>query len=483
MTKLTFLPLLVLACQVTAQNVGVGTSSPLEKLHVNGNVRADSLKANALKLPLNAATGKVMTSDASGNANWQNLTAAANGSVGFGGWGDCSVQNISGFNPAVADDGAGSDYFGRSVAISGNFAIIGAPYDDLVFSPNRGSAYIFFYNGSTWVQQQKLLAGDGASDDQFGMAVSMSGNYAVVGAPGDDNGANTDQGSAYIFFYDGSSWMQTQKIEHVSSGAGDQFGNSVCIKDNKVIIGAPFDDIAGNNSQGSADIYAYNGASWVLQDRLVASDGAVDDRFGYSVTITGNYAIAGIPYDNVGSNADQGSANQYFFNGSNWVFQKKFTNTFFTATPDDRFGWSVSMSASYCIIGEPYSGIDDKTGAALIYRFNTAEWIFHQYISPPEPLGGNGFIHTGTSVSMTDDYCMVVASSWSENVSNGEGKVFIYKNYSELWQLYEDFVDPSRGRNEGFNMNSALDNNRFVVGVPQAPLNISRGKVIFGKIE
>ncbi len=458
------------------------TNTPGEKLQVNGNTRTDTIKSNAIQLAPNAGVGKILTSDAAGNGNWQNMSASVAGSVGFGGWGDCSVQNISAFNPVVASDGLAGDQFGRSVAISGNFAIIGASGDQNGFFASQGSAYIFFFNGTNWVQQQKLLASDGAANDRFGTDVSISGNFAIVGAPSDDNGANVDQGSVYIFFYNGTTWNQVQKIDHFTGGPGDQFGYSVCMRGNTVIIGAPYDDIGGNNSQGSADVYGYNGSIWVFQDRLTAADGAVTDNFGFDVSVDGVYAFAGAPFDDVTPNADQGSVYQYFFNGTNWVFQLKLTNTV-GPTAGDRFGTSVSVSGTYCVIGEPFSGLSDEMGAAFVFHNSGFGWLFHQHLSPPGFINGNGSAYSGMNVAMSGDYFILVAPSMSENIFNYEGKLFIYRNISGLWQLHEDFIDPSAGPNEGNNMNAAIDNNRFAFGAPQASQNIARGKVVFGKIE
>src|SRR5687768_11292448 len=112
----------------------------------------------------------------------------------------------------TALDAAPQDKFGNSIAISGNTAIIGSRFDDVGANADQGSAYVFVRSGSTWTQQAKLTAADGQSSDAFGTSVAISGNIAVVGAPGDDAGANLNEGSVYIFVRSGVTWTQQTKL-------------------------------------------------------------------------------------------------------------------------------------------------------------------------------------------------------------------------------------------------------------------------------
>jgi hypothetical protein len=148
----------------------------------------------------------------------------------------------------LASDGAAHDYFGYSVAISGNYAIVGAYYDDDKGS-DSGSAYI--YNVSTGAQLHKLVASDGAGSDNFGYSVAISGNYAIVGTYADDD-KGTNSGSAYI--YNVTAGAQLHKLVASDGAANDYFGISVAISDNYAIVGAYGDDDNGSNS-GSAYIF------------------------------------------------------------------------------------------------------------------------------------------------------------------------------------------------------------------------------------
>lgn len=240
-------------------NVGIGTTTPAEKLEVVGSIKTDTIKPNAIKFLPNAGSGKLLTSDANGNASWQNgLTA---GNVGFGPWGDCSVNNISEYNPVVDPTGATGDYFGGRTAISGNFAIVSAYYDNVGGNVNQGSASIFQFNGTNWVFMQKITDATGAAGDYFGSSVSISGNYAIIGSYADDVGAHVDQGSASIYFYNGTTWVLMQKITDSNGAASDFFGVSVSISGNYAIAGSYSDDVGANIDQGSVSIFFYNGTS------------------------------------------------------------------------------------------------------------------------------------------------------------------------------------------------------------------------------
>lgn len=160
----------------------------------------------------------------------------------------------------LASDGRARDVFGSSVAVSGDVALVGARWDNPKGSLS-GSAYAYRYDGASWVEEQKLLASDGAAFDQFGISVAVSGDVAVIGAwLDDDNGS--ESGSAYVYRYDGASWMEEQKLLASDGATEDEFGHSVAVSNDVALVGAPSDGDKGEWS-GSAYVYRYDGASWV----------------------------------------------------------------------------------------------------------------------------------------------------------------------------------------------------------------------------
>ena len=187
-------------------------------------------------------------------------------------------------------------------------SLSGRNLDDVGANADQGSAYIFARVNGSWNQQAQLTATVGAANDRFGGSVAVNGDTVIVGAPQNDVGANADQGSAYVFTRSGTTWTQQQQLNSTGGAANDNFGGSVGISGDTVIVGAYLNTVGANTNQGSAYIFIRNNTTWTQQQRLTAADGAANDNFGYSVAISNNTAIVGAALDDVGANADQGSA-------------------------------------------------------------------------------------------------------------------------------------------------------------------------------
>ncbi len=267
----------------------------------------------------------------------------------------------------LASDRASNDSFGRSVAISGDTVVVGAAYKDDDKGLNSGAAYVFERNKDgidNWGEAKKLLASDGAAGDEFGRSVAISGDTVVVGAwETDDKG--TDSGSAYIFERnqgDRNRWGQVKKLLVSDGVAGDNFGNSVAVSGNTIVVGAYRDDDSGSGS-GSVYIFERNQSGsnkWGQVIKLLASDGAAGDEFGDSVAVSGNTVVVGADRDD-----DNGtnSGSIYIFkpnNGGNkWEQAKKIVAS--DGATADYFGHPVAISGSTVVVG---AGGDDDNGAS-----------------------------------------------------------------------------------------------------------------------
>ncbi|MBW7839565.1 MAG: FG-GAP repeat protein, partial [Chitinophagaceae bacterium] len=386
--------ILCIAFAADAQNVGIGTTNPdaSAKLDVTSTdkgmlvPRMTEAQRNAISAP---ATGLLIyqTDNTPGfyyynGSAWGPVSkSGAGNTAGYGTWGDCSSNNISEYYPVTDATGSADDDFGYSVSISGNCAIVGAPYDDVGTNVDQGSASIYQWDGTGWVMMQKLTDATGSASDYFGTSVSISGNYAIVGARYDDVGSNINQGSASIYHWDGGNWVLMQKLTDATGSAYDYFGNSVSISGNYAIVGATYAEVSTNNEQGSVSIYQWDGANWVLMQKLTDATGSAFDYFGTSVSISGNYAIIGASGDDVGTNIEQGSASIYHWDGTNWVLMQKLTDAY--GGTDEHFGGSVSISGNYAIVGayNDVVGTNTDQGSASIYHWDGTNWVMMQKLT------------------------------------------------------------------------------------------------------
>jgi hypothetical protein len=191
----------------------------------------------------------------------------------------------------LPSDGKAWAYFGHCISIDGNYAIIGARCDEFI-----GAAYIFKLEGTTWVEKQKLVSADGVAGDYFGRSVFINGEYLIVGANSDDDNGE-DSGSAYIFNFNGSSWIQQEKIKPSDGEPEEEFGNAVYINEDYALIGMQYDDENGMYS-GSAYIFKRDEISWIEQLKLIPPDGGYWKQFGNAVFMKDDFAFICSLYDN-----------------------------------------------------------------------------------------------------------------------------------------------------------------------------------------
>jgi hypothetical protein len=253
----------------------------------------------------------------------------------------------------LAPDGGAGDKFGTGVGISGDIAVVGAPIDG-DNGPASGSAHVYRFDSGTetWIEQVKLLAPDGGADDVFGVAVAVSGDVVVVGAPSQSSAAQP--GSAYVFRFDSgaSAWPLDGILDHSPASAYDAFGTAVAIDGDAVIVGASAEDDFGSNS-GAAYVYGYDGAAWLLEQKLLASDGVASDGFGGAVDIHGDFAIAGATGGN-DYGASSGAAYVYRRDGGAWPEAAKLLAP--GLGPFSLFGISVAIEDLTAVVGSLAGG-------------------------------------------------------------------------------------------------------------------------------
>jgi len=248
------------------------------------------------------------------------------------------------------------------VSLSGDTAVVGALLHDGSGS-GSGAAYVYFRTGATWTEQQKLLASDGAADDQFGTSVSVSGDTAVIGSVLDDDGGS-GSGSAYVFTRTGAIWTEEQKLVPLDSATDDRFGSAVSVSGDTAVIGARWDDDNGGNA-GSAYVYTRSGGVWTEQQELFSSDGSANPWFGSAVSVDGDAVLIG-NWHASDSGSDSGAAYLFVRSGGVWTQQEKIVAS--DGEPGDQFAWSVSLSGDTALLGA--KGEDDRgPSAGAAYAF------------------------------------------------------------------------------------------------------------------
>ena len=263
----------------------------------------------------------------------------------------------------LASDGETGDFFGFSVSLAGNTALIGARDDD-----TKGSAYVFTRTGTTWTQKAKLLASDGAAYDNFGCSVALDGDTALIGAMRNLNNG-TISGSAYVFTRNNTTWTQQAKLFASDGENQDWFGVSVSLSDDTALIGASLDDDNGALS-GSAYVFTRTGITWTQQAKLLASDGATLDYFGSSVSLSDDTALISSAW----ANDTKGSAYVFTRTGTTWTQETKLLAS--DGARGDYFGYSVSLTGNTALIGAKYD-TDNGYDSGSAYVFTKIGLIFN----------------------------------------------------------------------------------------------------------
>ncbi len=333
----------------------------------------------------------------------------------------------------LASDGEANNYFGNSVSVSadGTRVIIGAHFDSEVAS-RAGAAYVYRWDGIDWSNESKITALDGAAFDYFGYSVSISatGERVVIGSYQDDDKGN-QSGSAYIFTLNEEVWEQTVKIS-ASDGAVNQFfGESVSISGNgnSIIIGAKYDTEHGNLS-GAAYIYKWDGIDW-NESKLAATDIAAGDNFGISVSISynGDIALIGSHQDD-NNGIDSGSA--YIFNLRETIWEQTAILVATDGAAGDNFGKAVSISddGNSAIIGAPLDDDEgDDSGSAFIFTLTDNSWNQTSKLLATESgiLDGDINDYFGESVAISyDGNSVTVGSYLDDDEDENSGSIYLY---------------------------------------------------------
>ena len=366
-----------------------------------------------------------------------------------------------------------NDNFGVHVAISGDTVVVGAPFEASNATgvngnqgdnsaPNSGAAYVFVRTGSTWSQQAYLKASNTDAGDQFGFRAAISGDTLVVGAYLECSGAtgvNGNQsdngalgaGAAYVFVRSGTTWSQQAYLKASNTDAQDDFGSSVAISGDTIVVGADQESsnatgVNGNQSDnsatnaGAAYVFARSGTTWSQQAYLKASNTNASDLFGCSLAVSGDTVLVGADLEsssatgvngNQSDNSALGAGAAYVFvrGGTTWSQQAylKASNT----NAQDLFGISVGLSGETAVVGAIFedsnaTGVNGNqsnnsasdSGAAYVFLRTGTTWTQEAYLKASNTDSNDFF---GSSVAISDETVVVGAYGEASNATGVNG--------------------------------------------------------------
>jgi hypothetical protein len=307
--------------------------------------------------------------------------------------------------------------FGSAVAISGDTAVFGA-YGDAQNGAFAGAAYVFVRSGTVWSLQQKITAFDGAPKDFFGCSVALSGDTLVIGASADDDKGD-ESGSLYVFTRSGAVWSLQQKVVPSDGAAGADFGASVALDGQTLVAGAP-NDVSSGIATGSAYVYLRSGAVWSLQKKLLPLAGADGDGFGEAVALSGDTAVVGA-YQDDSNGADAGAAYVFVRTGTSWSQQQKLLAS--DGAESDAFGWSVAVAGEQALVGAFQSDAPaGDSGAAYLFDRSGTTWSQSQKLTASDGLAGD---LVGFSVALVSNLGVTGANGRDDGaVSAGAAYLF-----------------------------------------------------------
>lgn len=381
-----------------------------------------------------------------------------------------SILQVNQMNQTYADivkiqsgDSVSRDNLGHSVSISGEYAIVGAPGQ----IGDSGTAQIFSLSERGWARQAKLTGSDPAPSDRFGSSVSLRGDYAIVGAPGDAT-LGPDAGAAYVFIRKQTGWALQAKLIPSDGEPEDLFGFSVAMDGDTVIVGSHRSNVPGADA-GSAYIFVRRGSDWIQQARLIANDANEFEWFGYAVAISGDTAIVGAIRSNT-TGKDSGAAYIFVRNGDLWTQQAKLVGD--NTEPRDNFGFSVAVSGDIVVIGSPGN---TSTGSAYIFEREGAEWVQRRNrvrlrMFPYDPRGkgliqksASGF---GYSVAITGKK-IIIGSQSTKIGTAAVGTAYIFEpDEGTFWRQSEQLAASNGKRDDKFGAAVDIGEDYLIVGAP-----------------
>jgi hypothetical protein len=359
----------------------------------------------------------------------------------------------------TASDGMTNTFFGSAAAIKRSTAILGADGD----ASFRGSAYVFTESSGVWSETQKLEPSDGLAGDEFGYRVALDhGTLLVTAFSATVNGVAA-QGAAYVFKQSGDTFSETQKLTASDGGLFDNFGASVAIDGNTLVIGANGATVGSNPAQGAVYVFTNSGGVWTEAQKLIADDGAAFDNFGLSVALHGSTILVGSPQAIIDGRFAQGAIYVFTNSGGIWSQTQKLTAS--DGAASDSFGESVAISGNTALIGAFGATVDGHAGAGAAYIFSnlSGTWSEMQKLTASDP---GLFFNFGNTLALHNHKAVIAADVTTVDGHTSAGKVYIFTKPGSTWTQFDTLVASDGTTDDFFGAALALGPGTVLVATP-----------------
>ena len=361
-------------------------------------------------------------------------------------------------------DGMANSFFGSAVAIKGRHALVGADGD----ASFRGSAYFYSEANGVWTEGQKITPSDGLAGDEFGYRVALQNRTAIVTAFSATVNGVVAQGAAYVYERTGDLFVESQKLLASDGALFDDFGASVAIDGDTLVIAANGATVGNNPAQGAAYVFTRTNGVWTEVQKVTADDGAAFDNFGLSVALEGSTIMVGSPQAVIGGRFAQGAVYVYTEAGGVWSQTQKLTAS--DGAAGDSFGESVAIDQGNALIGAYFANVDGHPGAGAAYFFTEASgaWSEGQKLSADD---SGSFFNFGNNVDLHGRKAVVAADVTTVNGHTSQGKVYVYTRPATDWTLEDTIVSSDGTTDDFFGAALALGPSTILVGTPHPTIN------------
>jgi len=328
-----------------------------------------------------------------------------------------------------ASDKSAQAHVGTSVSVSGDTAIVGGPDADPGGMGNAGQAYVFTRSGSTWTEQQILSASDKSASAWFGWSVSIDGDTAIVAAYQADPGGTSNAGQVYVYTRSGSTWSEQAILSASDKSVSGEFGFSAILSGDTIIVGSRSADPGGTTNAGQAYVFTRSGSAWTQEAILSASDKAEYANFGVSVSMSNNTAVIGSTGADPGGTTNAGQAYVFTRSGSAWTQEAILSASDKTATAN--FGVSVSVSGDTAVVGSNFAdpGGTFNAGQAYVFTRSGSSWTEQQILIASDKAGSANF---GRSVAIDSSSGIVGALFAPSSTLRGAGQAYVFRLPSDI---------------------------------------------------